>query len=383
MKKKLVSIFLVMTMVLSMTACGKSSSQESTTSSSNSNKTYQEQLAEDQQNYAQYVTLGEYKGIEVEVDRSTLDVSDQNVQDYLDGILSQHGTTTKITSGTTKSGDAIVLDYSGLLDGTAFSGGTATDASYTIGSGKFIDDLDKGLVGLEVGKEYDIPCTFPSDYSSTDLAGKSVVFKVTVTAINQTVPAEYTDEFVQSIASTYKSTATTTTDFTAFAKQSLVSQAQSTFNNAKYSKIWDQISANSTVSGYPDEELQNLVNTIQSNVKSEFASKGSSYGITDYATYLKQVYGYSTEQDFIDYANDYAKNYLKEKMVITMIAQKENISITDDQINQMGAQLAEYYGYDSFQEILDTYGSSINLEVGYSVLSDSVINFLLDSAVEK
>jgi trigger factor len=296
MKKKLVSIFLVMTMVLSLTACGKSSSQESTTSSSNSNKTYQEQLAEDQQNYAQYVTLGEYKGIEVEVDRSTLDVSDQSVQDYIDGILSQNGTTTKVTSGTTKSGDAIVLDYSGLLDGTAFSGGTATDATYTIGSGKFIDDLDKGLVGLEVGKEYDIPCTFPSDYSSTDLAGKSVIFKVTVTAINETVPAEYTDEFVQSIASTYKSTATTTADFTAFAKQSLVSQAQSTFNNAKYSKIWDQISANSTVSGYPDEELQNLVNTIQSNVKSEFASNGSSYGITDYATYLKQVYGYSTER---------------------------------------------------------------------------------------
>jgi trigger factor len=70
-------------------------------------------------------------------------------------------------------------------------------------------------------------------------------------------------------------------------------------------------------------------------------------------------------------------------MVITMIAQKENISVTDDQINEMGAQLAEYYGYNSYQEIIDTYGSSINLEVGYSVLSDSVINFLLDSAVEK
>lgn len=381
MKKKILSIFLVMAMVLSVTACGKKSNQTETASSSS--KTYQEQLAIDQQNYAQYVTLGQYKGIQVQVDRSTLTVTDQNVQDYIDGILKENGTTTKVTSGTTKSGDSVIMDYSGLLNGTAFSGGTATDTTYTIGSGKFISDLDKGLVGIEVGKEYNIPCTFPSDYSATDLAGKDVVFKVTVTAINQTVPAEYTDELVQKVASTYKSTATTTADFTAFAKQSLAEKAQSTFKNTKYSSIWEKISANCTISGYPEDEVQTLMNTIESNVKSEFASNGSSYGITDYATYLSSVYGYSTEQDFLDYAKDYAQNYLKEKMVITMIAQKENIAVTDDQISTMGEQLAQYYGYSSFQEILDSYGSEINLEVGYSVLSDSVINFLLENSVEQ
>jgi len=381
MKKKLLSIFLVITMVLSVTACGKATTQTPTTSS---NLTYQEQLAADQANYAQYVTLGQYTGIEVTVDRSTLDVTDQAVQEYIKGILTKNATTTStVTTGTTKSGDAAVLDYSGLLDGTAFSGGTATDASYTIGSGKFIAELDQGLIGLEVGKQYDIPCTFPADYSSTDLAGKSVIFRVTVTAINVSTPPEYTDAFVQSVASTYKSTATTTADFTAFSKQSLIDQAKTTFDNTKYSTIWTQISANCAVSGYPEAEVQTLMDTIQNNVKSEFASNGSSYGITDYATYLSSVYGYATEQAFIDYAKGYAQNYLKEKMTLTMIAQKENITVTDDQIAAMGAQLATYYGYDSFQQIIDTYGSSINVEVGYSVLSDSVINFLLGKSVEK
>jgi len=381
MKKKLLSIFLVMTMVLSVTACGKTTTETPTTS--NKDVTYQEQLAIDQKNYAQYVTLGQYTGIEVTVDRSTLEVTDQAVQEYIDGILTDNGTTTAVTTGTTKTGDAVVLDYSGLLDGAAFSGGTATDAAYTIGSGKFITELDQGLIGLEVGKQYDIPCTFPADYSSTDLAGKSVIFRVTVTAINQSTPAEYTDALVQSIASTYSSTATTTADFTAFSKQSLIDKAKTTFDNTKYSSIWTTISANSTVSGYQDAEVQALMDTIENNVKSEFASNGSSYGITDYATYLSSVYGYATEQDFLDYAKEYAQNYLKEKMILTMIAQKENITVTDDQIAAMGAQLATYYGYDSFQQIIDTYGSSINLEVGYSVLSDSVINFLLGSSVEK
>ena len=380
MKKKLLSIFLVMTMVLSVTACGKTKTETPTTSS---NVTYQEQLATDQKNYAQYVTLGQYTGIEVQVDRSTLEVTDQAVQKYIDGVLEDNGTTSKVTTGITKSGDAAVLDYSGLLNGTAFSGGTATDATYTIGSGKFITELDQGLIGLEIGKQYDIPCTFPSDYSSTDLAGKSVIFRVTVTAVNVSTPAQYTDAFVQSVASTYKSTATTTADFTAFSKQSLIDQAKKTFDNTKYSSIWTTIAANCTVSGYPDAEVQTLMTTIENNVKSEFASNGSSYGITDYATYLSSVYGYKTEQDFLDYAKQYAQNYLKEKMILTMIAQKENITVTDEQIATMGAQLASYYGYDSFQQIVDTYGASINLEVGYSVLSDSVISFLLEKSVEK
>ena len=380
MKKKLLSIFLVMTMVLSITACGKTKTENPTTAAV---LTYQEQLAADQQNYAQYVTLGQYTGIEVTVDRSTLEVTDQAVQEYINGILTENATTTTVTTGTTKSGDAVVLDYSGLLDGTAFSGGTATDATYTIGSGKFMAELDQGLIGLEVGKQYDIPVTFPADYSSTDLAGKSVIFRVTVTAINESTPAQYTDAFVQSVAANYKSTATTTADFTVFAKQSLVEQAKTTFDNTKYSSIWTTIAANCTVSGYPDAEVQTLMATIENNVKSEFASNGSSYGITDYATYLKSVYNYATEQDFLDYAKDYSQNYLKEKMILTMIAQKENITVTDDQIAEMGTQLATYYGYDSFQQIIETYGSSINLEVGYSVLSDSIINFLLEKSVEK
>jgi len=380
MKKKLLSIFLVMTMVLSITACGKTKTENPTTAAV---LTYQEQLAADQQNYAQYVTLGQYTGIEVTVDRSTLEVTDQAVQEYINGILTENATTTTVTTGTTKSGDAVVLDYSGLLDGTAFSGGTATDATYTIGSNKFITELDQGLIGLEVGKQYDIPVTFPADYSSTDLAGKSVIFRVTVTAINESTPAQYTDAFVQSVAANYKSTATTTADFTVFAKQSLVEQAKTTFDNTKYSSIWTTIAANCTVSGYPDAEVQTLMDTIENNVKSEFASNGSSYGITDYATYLKSVYNYATEQDFLDYAKDYSQNYLKEKMILTMIAQKENITVTDDQIAEMGTQLATYYGYDSFQQIIETYGSSINLEVGYSVLSDSIINFLLEKSVEK
>lgn len=382
MKKKLLSGFLVLTMAMSLAACGKTSATSSTTAATET-KTYQEQLAIDQETYAKFVKLGTYKGVEVQVDRSTLTVTDADVQKYIDGILEENGTTTAVKTGTTKTGDAIVLDYSGLLNGVAFSGGTATDASYTVGSGQFISDLDKGLIGLEVGKQYDIPCTFPTDYSSTELAGKAVVFRVTVTAINSVTPAVYDDTFVQSVASTYSSTATTTAEFTTFAKKYLTDKAQTTFDNSKYTTIKEKIISSSTISGYPDAEVQKLIETIQNNVKSEYSSYGSYYGITDYATYLSSVYGYDSEAAFLEYAKEYAQTYLQEKMILTMIAKQENIAVTDDQITEMGTQIASYYGYESFQEIVETYGETIKHEVGYSVLSDSVVKLLLSSAVEK
>ncbi len=100
----------------------------------------------------------------VDLKESDYVVLDSDVEDYIKSMLESKATTNVITEGTTKAGDVIKLDYSGKLDGTAFSGGTATDVTYTIGSGKFIEDLDKGLVGLTVGQETDITCVFPESY---------------------------------------------------------------------------------------------------------------------------------------------------------------------------------------------------------------------------
>ena len=369
-------------MVLSITACGKKDAKTDSTAAAG-DRSYTEQLAIDQQTYAQYVTLGKYKGLEVTVDRSSLTVTDADVQKYISDILSENGKSTPVTTGVTASGDSIVLDYSGYLNGVAFSGGTATDASYTVGSGQFIDDLDKGLVGLTVGKQYDIPCKFPADYSSATLAGKDVVFKVTVTAINKTAPAEFTDEFVKSIAADYSSTATTTAEFTEYVKNYLKDKAVSEFQNSKYSLIWDQISASSTVSDYPADEIASLADTVVNNVKSEFNSYGSYYGISTFEAYLSSAYGYDSVDAFREYAKEYAKTYLKEKMVLTMIAKAENISITEDQIKAKGEEIAKYYGYESFQAVIDTFGSAINNEVGYAVLSETVSDFLITNSVEK
>lgn len=391
MRKSYLAAALMLTMALTFTACGKPGDNggEAGTKGNTSGVNYSEQLQKDFETYKQYVNLGEYKGVEVEVDRSALDVTQDQVTAYIDNIRSSKGENTEVTTGTTKLGDKIKLDYSGTLNGVAFSGGTATDVEYTIGSGRFIEDLDKGLAGLEVGREYDIPCHLDDSYSNSDLAGKDVNFNVKVNAIVTTTLPEYNDDFVKTIVATgsYDTQAQTTDEFTKYVEQTLKDSAQQSFDSNKYSAVWDKINETTTVSGYPEDEIADLKQTINDNVKSEYSYYGTYYsGIDSFESYLKNVYGFADEAAFNEYADQYARNYLKEKMILTLIGEKESVTVSDDEINEYGELIASQNNYDSYQSMLDSLGQKsddVKLEVGYAVLADKVSDILLNNAVEK
>mgnify|MGYP000355612945 FL=1 len=391
MRKSYLAAALMLSMALTFTACGKPGDNggEAGTKGNTSGVNYSEQLQKDFETYKQYVNLGEYKGVEVEVDRSALDVTQDQVTAYIDNIRSSKGENTEVTTGTTKVGDKIKLDYSGTLNGVAFSGGTATDVEYTIGSGRFIEDLDKGLAGLEVGREYDIPCHFDDSYSNSDLAGKDVNFNVKVNAIVTTTLPEYNDDFVKTIVATgsYDTQAQTTDEFTKYVEQTLKDSAQQSFDSNKYSAVWDKINETTTVSGYPEDEIADLKQTINDNVKSEYSYYGTYYsGIDSFESYLKNVYGFADEAAFNEYADQYARNYLKEKMILTLIGEKESVTVSDDEINEYGELIASQNNYDSYQSMLDSLGQksdNVKLEVGYAVLADKVSDILLNNAVEK
>ena len=316
MKKKLVSLMLVAAMTASLTACGSKKTEEptSTVHKSITAAEYDAAITSDAAIYKKAFTMPEYKGIQVTVDKSVLNVAESDVDDYINkNIVSAEATTENVTSGVTADGDTVILDYSGKLDGEAFSGGTATDTTYTIGSGNFISDLDKGLVGLTVGQEYDIPCTFPDNYTS-DLAGKSVIFTVKVTAIQKTTYPEITDEWV--------------------------------------------------------------VNNKESlNLSGEFNTYGSYYGISDLDTYKKSVYGFDSIDAFNEYATSSAQQYLLQKMIVTIIAADNDIHVSEDEINSYGNDLAQYYGYDDFNAIVDAVGSEVVSEIGYEILYQKVVEF--------
>lgn len=377
MKKKLVSLILVASMTASLTACGSKKTEEptSTVHKSITAAEYDAAITSDAAIYKKAFTMPEYKGIQVTVDKSVLNVAESDVDDYINkNIVSAEATTENVTSGVTADGDTVILDYSGKLDGEAFSGGTATDTTYTIGSGNFISDLDKGLVGLTVGQEYDIPCTFPDNYTS-DLAGKSVIFTVKVTAIQKTTYPEITDEWVVNNKESLNLSGDTVADFREEVRKIVEANANDTYLNNTFTSAYQIISENIGDVNYPQDEIDSLVEVLNTNIESEFNTYGSYYGISDLDTYKKSVYGFDSIDAFNEYATSSAQQYLLQKMIVTIIAADNDIHVSEDEINSYGNDLAQYYGYDDFNAIVDAVGSEVVSEIGYEILYQKVVEF--------
>ena len=200
-------------LALSMAGCSKSGSSSSASSETISinlgtaadhdyqNFTYSDGL--DENGYwtgvkaLDYVTLPE-DFASVSIQRSTVEPTSEDVQSQIDNLLSQHATTQQVTDRAAADGDTVDIDYSGTVDGVAFSGGTYSGYSLKLGSGTFIDGFEDQIVGHTPGETFDVNVTFPDGYSdSTDadgntlvLSGKKAVFSVTLNSITEEVLPE-------------------------------------------------------------------------------------------------------------------------------------------------------------------------------------------------
>ncbi|MGN0317838.1 MAG: FKBP-type peptidyl-prolyl cis-trans isomerase [Lachnospira sp.] len=389
MRKKIFSLMLVLTMAASFVACGKDKNTDKEKKVSTVNREmeaseYADFIVECANEYKNYITLGQYKNRDIDdVDIAEYTVTDESVDDYIQKLLSSTATSREVTEGVTKKGDTIKLDYSGKLNGEAFSGGTATNASYVIGSGGFISDLDEGLAGLTVGQEYDIPCTFPANYGTSTLAGKDVIFTVKVLSIQvQDVP-ELTDEWVAEYAEPAGLSGSNVEEFKKAVNDYLVKTADEALVSARYASIYSKLKEEMEVTDYPSEELEYTKNTIDENIKTEFNSNASLYGISDLVVYVSSFYyefaDCTTMDDYNKVVEDTAKEFLFEKMMIFMVAEENGITVSEEEIMQKGEEVAELYEYENFDAIIAQFGKEMICEAGYEVLCDKVVRFISEN----
>ena len=156
MTKRLIAAATVCALAVSVIGCGSNSG------SVNKIRSY---------DVEKYVTLGDYDGMEVEV-AGDFEVSDEDVVDYINGMLSYYPSYEDTDKQTVEDGDCVNIDYEGKKDGVAFDGGTAQGYVLEIGSGTFIDGFEDGVIGMKTGETKDLNLKFPDSYQSTDLAGK-------------------------------------------------------------------------------------------------------------------------------------------------------------------------------------------------------------------
>ena len=194
MKKKAVVAMLIMCMAVSAAACGKSSDTEKTTTETTDTKDSEDSKEDSTdtdiketdssegnrlvsvKDVSKYVTIGEYKGLEL--NRTSQSVTDDDVQAEINYDLEDNGT--EVKDGTVENGDTVTINFTGTIDGKEFDGGSAEDYELVVGDGEMIDGFEDGIVGMKSGETKELDLTFPDDYYEESVAGKAVVFKVTL-----------------------------------------------------------------------------------------------------------------------------------------------------------------------------------------------------------
>ena len=304
-----------------------------------------------------YVTVGEYKGLNIVVEPK--DVSDADVESSVNAEI--QAKELYETEGTVEDGDLVNIDYEGKKDGVAFAGGTAQGADLKIGSDSFIDGFEDGLIGVKVGETVDLDLTFPEDYPSEDLAGQAVVFTVTV---NYIVP-ELTDD----LAAVLSEEAYVTADsYRESVRETLASEDQ---RFQVYNEIMTQVYNTCTVNDYPQE----LVDFAMASIKNSYiqAAQESGMSLSD----LVAAYG-MTEEQFDEVLLQNIKGSLQQELILKAIAETEGITVSDEEYEAGCEEYAASYGYhtvEQFKEDFDrpTVEISLMMEKTMEMISDNAV----------
>lgn len=313
---------------------------------------------------ADYVTLGEYKGLKVQID---LTASEDEIEEELNSAISRADVMEEITEGTVAEGDIVSIDYEGKLDGEAFDGGTAKDYDLEIGSGSFIDGFEDGLIGVNVGDTVDLNLTFPENYFSEDLAGQEVVFTVTVHAIKR-MP-ELTDELVSTMTD---GEYTTVDDYKASIRASLEEEKAGQRDAMIMSDLFTQVAANTTINEYPEV----MVDYGVQEMNDYYVDMAESFSM-EFADFLSMYLG-MTEEEFNEQVVLAVQQNLQQEMYLKAIAETEGIELTEEEYEAGCEKYAETYGMESAEELVENYGESV---VRLSLLQEKVLEFLKESAV--
>ncbi|MBQ3109203.1 MAG: trigger factor [Clostridia bacterium] len=324
-----------------------------------------------------YVTLGQYKGIEIEK-VVPKEVTDEDVQARIDSALAAHATEQEVTDRPAKEGDILSIDYVGTMNGEQFEGGTAEDQRCVIGSGSYIDGFEEGLIGVSMGEHTVLELTFPEVYKNNEaLAGKPVTFVVTVNSIKEEILPEYNDAF---IAEHYDYS--TTAEYEAAVREELAVTNAEAANEERLTAAWNAAIANATFNSYPQRELDMYTN----NTVTSYTYVAENYYGMDLETFLSNLYGMTVEE-FTAQAKDDAKLMVEDLLVVKAIANAENIEVTDEEYEAGKLTYLVNMGYSSEVEFQNAFGKSFDEYYGEDYLTDSLLavkvqGFVANNAVE-
>lgn len=312
------------------------------------------------------VSLGQYKGIEVE--KQEYNVTDEMVNAEIERERENVARMIDVERPV-ENGDEVELDYSGTVNGVKFEGGTAEHQTLVIGSGMFIPGFEEQMIGMNVGEEKDLNVKFPDEYHSDELKGKDAVFHVKVHAVRVKELPEADDEFAKDV-----SEFNTIAELRDHKKEELEKKAMNEAKAKKENDVIEKAVANATVD-IPDVMIDRQADRMLNDIRYRLSMQGIS--LEDYCKYT----GTKTEVMKAEMKNE-AERRVKTQLVLDAIMKAEGIKAENDEVEK---KIDEYCA--QFDDKAEEFKAKLNEDdKAYfedQVLLDKTINMLVDSAIEK
>lgn len=304
------------------------------------------------------VTLGDYKGVTVE--KTIQSVTDEDVQNEIDNALANYPVEVDQAA---KEGDTVNIDYVGKIDGEEFDGGSDQGADLKLGSGKFIDGFEDGLIGARKGETRTLNLTFPED-STQDLAGKAVEFTVTVNAVKEPL-SEPTDQWVADNIEGYDNIA----DYKAGIRSEQEENNEQTADNQVRYAAWTQVIDNCTINEYPETLVE-----VGKKLYEQQVETYAKYAGMELDAYIES--SGLTQEEYQSNMEEYGKNVAAQALVCQAICDKEGFAIGDDDYQKALLDMLTEYGCTE-DELIQTYGQD---NVEQSIMLNRVSNLILENA---
>ena len=274
------------------------------------------------------VTLGEYKGVEVE--KANADVTDEDVDAELKRVQDQNSRLVTVEDRPVADGDQTVIDFEGFVDGEAFEGGKGEDYPLTIGSHSFIDNFEEQLIGKNIGDECEVNVTFPENYQAKELAGKPALFKVKIKEIKVKELPELDDEFASEV-SEFETLEDYKKDVKAKLAETKGRQAATENENRVVAKVVENASM---------EIPKAMIETESRNMVNDYAYRMQSQGLA-FDQYLK--YSGMTVEQFMEQLKPQAEQRIRTRLVMEAVVKAENIEPDDEAVErEINAMAANY-----------------------------------------
>ena len=310
------------------------------------------------------VTLGEYKGIEVE--KAKPEVTDADVEAELKKVQEQNSRLVSVADRAVADGDQTVIDFEGFVDGKAFEGGKAEDYTLVIGSHSFIDTFEDQLIGKNIGEDVEVNVTFPAEYHAAELAGKPATFKVKIKEIKMKELPELNDEFASEV-SEFETLDAYKEDVKNKLAETKQAQATAENENNVVQKVVDNAQMD-IPAPMVDEQVRNMIE--------DYARRLQSQGIS-FDQYLQ--FTRSTIEQLQEQMRPQAELRLRTRLVLEAVVAAEKIEPSEELVEAEIKKMSENYKMDA-EQIKTIMGEAGMAQMKADMAVQEAVDFLVAEA---